>query len=97
MLAINCSGCCSLHSIAGLLSKYCILLSLHMSPYFSLYVSLLPQVIAYGKLSGSLSSNALQLAARDQINMGLGTASAVGLASEFVGLYHLQPTFRCRT
>jgi NAD(P) transhydrogenase len=37
-------------------------------------------VIAYGKLAGSLSSNALQLPMRDNINMGLGGASALGLA-----------------
>lgn len=36
-------------------------------------------VIAYGKLSGSLSSAALQLPARDQINMGLAATSVLGL------------------
>lgn len=36
-------------------------------------------VIAYGKLAGSLNSNPLQLAMRDQINIGLGSASAAGL------------------
>jgi hypothetical protein len=41
-------------------------------------------VIAYGKLSGQLSSNALQLASRDHINMGLGAASALGLASKYI-------------
>lgn len=38
-------------------------------------------VIAYGKLSGSMSSNALQLASRDHINMGLGAASSLGLVT----------------
>ena len=42
----------------------------------------LSQVIAYGKLAGSLSSNALQLKYRDQINMGLGGASVLGLGGE---------------
>jgi NAD(P) transhydrogenase len=36
-------------------------------------------VIAYGKLAGSMSSNALQLAGRDQINMGLGAASVAAM------------------
>lgn len=36
-------------------------------------------VIAYGKLAEKLSSNALQLAMRDQINMGLGAASLLGM------------------
>ena len=36
-------------------------------------------VIAYGKLAGSLSSNALQLPIRDQLNMALGGASALSL------------------
>jgi NAD(P) transhydrogenase len=36
-------------------------------------------VIAYGKLAGTMDSNPLQLAMRDQINMGLGSASALGL------------------
>ena len=36
-------------------------------------------VIAYGKLSEQLSSAALALPGRDQINMGLGAASALGL------------------
>ena len=36
-------------------------------------------IIAYGKLAGSLSSGALQLKMRDQINMGLGAASVAGL------------------
>ncbi|CAM9196880.1 unnamed protein product [Ectocarpus fasciculatus] len=36
-------------------------------------------VIAYGKLAGSLSSDALQLPIRDQLNMALGGASALGL------------------
>jgi NAD(P) transhydrogenase len=37
-------------------------------------------VIAYKKLAGTMSSNALQLPMRDQINMGLGAASVAGLA-----------------
>ncbi len=36
-------------------------------------------LIAYGKLNGDLSSDALQLPMRDQINMGLGAASALGM------------------
>ena len=51
--------------------------------FFFLHSSLIfLQVIAYGKLSGQLSSNALQLASRDHINMGLGAASVLGLASK---------------
>jgi NAD(P) transhydrogenase len=38
-------------------------------------------VIAYGKLAGSLDSAALQLSGRDQINMGLGAASLLGLGT----------------
>ena len=45
---------------------------------------LLSQVIAYGKLAGSLSSNALQLKYRDQINMGLGSASVFGLGGDYL-------------
>jgi len=36
-------------------------------------------VIAYGKLAGSINSNALQLAYRDTLNVGLAGASAAGL------------------
>lgn len=36
-------------------------------------------VVAWGKLSERLSSNAMQLEMRDQINMGLGAVSAAGL------------------
>ena len=36
-------------------------------------------LIAYGKLAGSLDSNALQLPMRDQINIALGATSAAGL------------------
>lgn len=43
-------------------------------------------LIAYGKLSGSLSSTALSLQYRDQINMGLSGISAAGL----VGFLTLQ-------
>ena len=57
--------------------------SLTFSPsYTQCCVDILRQVIAYGKLSGQLSSNALQLASRDHINMGLGAASVLGLASK---------------
>jgi NAD(P) transhydrogenase len=41
-------------------------------------------VIAYGKLAGSLDSAALQLPGRDQINMGLGAASVIGLGTFMV-------------
>jgi NAD(P) transhydrogenase len=41
-------------------------------------------VIAWGKLSENMSSNALQLPARDQINMGLGAVSAASMLA-FVG------------
>lgn len=37
-------------------------------------------LIAYGKLAGSLDSGALKLPMRDQINLGLGGASVLGLA-----------------
>ena len=36
-------------------------------------------LVAYGKLAGSLSSGALQLKMRDQINMGLGAVSALSM------------------
>ena len=36
-------------------------------------------VIAYGKLAGSINSNALQLAYRDTLNIGLAGASGVGM------------------
>jgi NAD(P) transhydrogenase len=36
-------------------------------------------LVAYGKLAGSLSSNAMQLPMRDQLNIGLGALSAVSL------------------
>lgn len=36
-------------------------------------------LIAFGKLNGNLSSDALQLPMRDQINIGLGAASALGM------------------
>jgi len=36
-------------------------------------------IIAYGKLSGTMSSDALQLPIRDQLNMGLAGASVLGL------------------
>lgn len=38
-------------------------------------------VIAYGKLAGSLDSNALKLPIRDPLNMGLGALSALGLGT----------------
>lgn len=38
-------------------------------------------VIAYGKLAGKMSSNALQLPIRDQLNMALGATSLIGLGT----------------